>query len=278
MDLARLAMLRAEAISRTIDDAKRCQQLANTGRCLLDVEADIAQARSFLAQAMEMADRLGIGAIELDWGKGLLARWEGDLDGAHAALIHAADAARLGEGGWREFDCLIWLAKLGLERGSPAETVAACDRVAERTALQGHAENPVAAALRALADPRSPALGESLERLRAYDDKTNLAYVLNCCASRALADGEPELANTYATEALAAAQAIKQPTETIVATVLSMQCAAGGNERFSVASVSMLNQTALSARAKGFLDQAVLPQTQAFQRSLQRPRAHTSSS
>ena len=36
--------LRAEKISRTADTATRCQQLANTGRCLLDVEASIPRA------------------------------------------------------------------------------------------------------------------------------------------------------------------------------------------------------------------------------------------
>ena len=111
MSGVRLATLHAEAMSRTTDQATRCHQLANTGRCLLDVEQEIDQARAFLHEADMLATRLNLRFVELDWGKGLIARWDGNLEAAHAAMSRALTLARMREEHWREIECLVWLAR-----------------------------------------------------------------------------------------------------------------------------------------------------------------------
>ena len=65
---ARDATLRAEALSHRSDRKARCQQLANSGRCLMEVEFDIPRARGFLAEAKRLADELSQSVVELDWG------------------------------------------------------------------------------------------------------------------------------------------------------------------------------------------------------------------
>ncbi len=57
----------------------RCLQLANTGRCLLDIEADPARGRALLDEAAALAAGLGLQVMEIEWGRGLVARAEGDL-------------------------------------------------------------------------------------------------------------------------------------------------------------------------------------------------------
>ena len=50
--------LRAEEASRQADDITRCGQLANTGRCLLEVEQQISRAFILIDQAETMAKAL----------------------------------------------------------------------------------------------------------------------------------------------------------------------------------------------------------------------------
>jgi hypothetical protein len=53
----------------------------------------------------------------------------------------------------------------------------------------------------------------SLAALRERDAKAHLAYALNEVAARALDGGDAEAAARLATEALAAAQAVRRPTQ-----------------------------------------------------------------
>ena len=72
--------LQAEEASRKADDITRCGQLANTGRCLLEVEQQISRAFILIDQAETMAKTLGLDFVELEWARSHAVRWKGDLD------------------------------------------------------------------------------------------------------------------------------------------------------------------------------------------------------
>jgi len=220
---ARQAILLAEERSRGGDEYARCQQLASTGRCLLEVEFDIGRAREFLRKAERMAVTLTQNIVELDWGRGLIARWDGDLVTAQAAMRRALALARLREDRWREMECLVWMAKIAIEGGQFGETDAFCDDIDAVAARIGDGPAPVADALRAIArilggaDERPRELERTLAALRALDDKAQLAYVLNQIAAYRFERGYRQGALAAAAEALGAAETVKRATEIIVA-------------------------------------------------------------
>jgi DNA-binding SARP family transcriptional activator len=220
---AQQAILRAELLSRPLDELTRVQQLANTGRCLLEVEGDVARARSFLREAGEIASRLEKSFVELDWGRGLVARWDGDLVAAQESMRRALMLARLREDRWREMECLVWIAKIASETGQAAEVAAVCDEIDAIAARIGDGPAPVADALRTLALMQNHVpnaerqLKQNLAALRTLDDKAQLAYILNQIAFFHVNNGDWESAKAAATEALAAAQAVNRNTEVIVA-------------------------------------------------------------
>ena len=161
--------------------------------------------------------------VELDWGRGLIARWDGDLVTAQAAIRRALALARLREDRWREMKCLVWMAKIAIEGELFDEACAVCDEIDAVAARIGDGPAPVADALRAIAhtlngaDERQPELQRILAALRALDDKAQLAYVLNQIAAYRLERGHREGALAAATEALGAAEAVKRATEIVVA-------------------------------------------------------------
>ncbi len=216
---ARQATLRAEKISRTADSAARCHQLANTGRCLLDVESAIPRALALVQEATAIAEAGNLQFVELEWGRALAARWNGDLDEADARMQRALAFARLREDRWREGECLVWLATIALERSDFGEVAIRCDEMEHI----GSAPAPVLGTLRALAglaasDPDAGArLQASLAELRVLDDKARLAHLLNTGAALSLQGGDHAGARAAASEALEVARALRRPTEIAVA-------------------------------------------------------------
>jgi len=262
----RAATLHAEAMSRTADAVTRCQQLANTGRCLLEVEQDVGRAREFLDEATIVAERANLRIAELDWGLGLVARWDGDLDTAHRMMSRAFALAQLKEDHWREIECLVWRAKIDLERGDLALVAANAREIALVSERIGVPLLPVAETLRALAEYQPGesgrlALDKALVGLREFDDKANLAYVLNRCATIALAEGDGRRARVLADEALAAAKVVHRITETVVANaLLVVACIAlnddAGTRRHLTDLSALPDGQMLSARAASALAHA----------------------
>lgn len=251
--------LAAERLTQRADPATHCQQLANSGRCLLDIEADPVRGRALLEEASELAAALGLRVMEIEWGRGLLARNDGDLDGARESLAGAVALARAAENHWREYECMVWLATVELEQGRFADVLRHVQEILAAAALMGDMPAPFAQGLAALARLRmregtgdavhegagdaahegagdgphegagedaGEALAASLAALRALDDKAHLAYLLNEAAALALGDGRPEAAAACADEALAAARAVRRPSE--VAVALARLVSAGG--------------------------------------------------
>ena len=230
LEATRVATLRAERLTRSADAVTHCQQLANSGRCLLEVESDMAHARALIAAASAKADSMNLQLIELEWARGLIARWDGELDTAQAALRTSVGLARVREDRWREFECLVWLATIELERGQFDAVEQVCQEVAEVATRMGDVNAPMGAALRSLAsERRAPdgtadnartVLEASLAEFRRLDDKVHLAYVLNQAAALDLEHDRLAQAEAAATEALGAAQRVGRNTEIIVAQAL----------------------------------------------------------
>jgi hypothetical protein len=274
---ARAATLEAERISRNADDATRCQHLANTGRCLLDVEADIERARSFVSEAARLAAKLGLHLVEIEWGLGLVARWEGDVDAAHAHTNRAVTLARMRENRWREIECILWLAKIDLERQNYDCVIMHCDAMIRLADRIGYANAPIANGLRFLAQWRKSfraaerrEVDKHISQLRDFDDKANLAYFLNECAVFELEHGMAKQAQAHAREALAAACAVHRPTETIVANAILARIAQASGDENGVAEhianlTSVANLQHLSSRARSHMEIALSP-SRGFQR------------
>jgi len=261
----REATLRAELMSRGGDDTARCLQLANTGRCLMEVESDLPKARELVASAVELAQAQSLQVIELEWARGLIARWDGDWDGAQRLVRAAVSIARARQDRWREFECLIWLATIEFERGRWDEVRQLGAEVTQVAARVGGGLNaPFGEALRALAAwgavaPGEPgpasraALDASLGHLRTLDDKAHLAYVLNQVAALELGAGHAEAAAAAADEALRAASAVRRSTE--IATAKALLARAHG----ATGELAQLAQGELSARARRVVVAAAAP-------------------
>lgn len=216
---AREASLAAERCTRRSDDITRCQQLANTGRCLVNIEADGDQGRQLLGEAEALATELQLPVMELEWGRGLLARADGDLATAREALSNAVAMAQAAANHWREYECMLALATTEYELGLADEVLRHAAEVAAAARRMGEAEVPFADALAALTRWRRGELEvaeivrTSLAALRERDDKANLSYTLNEAAMLLLAAGDAAQASRYAEEALAAAAAVRRPTQ-----------------------------------------------------------------
>ena len=89
---AREATLAAERMTRRADAATHCLQLANSGRCLLDIEADTQRGRELLAEAAALAAELQLKVMEIEWGRGLVARADGDLERRARGLVERGGA------------------------------------------------------------------------------------------------------------------------------------------------------------------------------------------
>ena len=265
---ARHAILHAEERSRRGDEFSCCQQVAITGRLLLEVEFDVARARDFLREAERMAAVLMHSFVELDWGRGLIARWDGDLVTAQAAIRRALALARLREDRWREMKCLVWMAKIAIDGELFDEACAVCDEIDAVAARIGDGPAPVADALRATAQTlkgageRQPELQRTLAALWALDDKAQLAYVLNQIAAYRLERGYRQGAFAAATEALGAADAVKRATEIDVARSLLARRAAAGVDESEAAPSSPARpecfdgDASTSARARAWSDRS----------------------
>ena len=266
---AQLAILRAEKLTRPLDELTRVQHLANTGRCLLEVEGDIQRARLFLREAEEIAVRLEKNFVELDWGRGLVARWDGDLGKAQESMRRALMLARLSEDRWREMECLVWIAKIAVENGQSSEVGIVCDEIDAIAFRIGDGPAPVADALRTLAMMQMHVpnaeqhLKLNLDALRNQDDKAQLAHILNQVAIFHLKSGNLERANTTAKEALVAAQAVNRSTEIIVA-ISVLACSSSDkvgrielHRNFKKLLFDLGDFSLLSARARTFLYQAL---------------------
>jgi len=157
--------------------------------------------------------------MELEWGRGLVARADGDLHGARAALSRAVALGRAVANHWREYECMLALATVEFELARYDDVLRHVAQVADAARRMGEPQVPFADALAALARQRlgepgaDAAIVASLAALRERDAKAHLSYALNEAALHALHAGVAADATRLASEALAAALAVRRPSQ-----------------------------------------------------------------
>ncbi|HTU02167.1 MAG TPA: AAA family ATPase, partial [Candidatus Sulfotelmatobacter sp.] len=230
---AQESTLRAAAVGRAADGAVQARQLANTARCLTELETEIGRARKLIGEAEALARPLGIEICELHWGRGLLQRWDGEAERAADSLAQALALARRAEDRWREYKCLTWQAMLDLERGLYPDAEARCGELMQVAEKLGEEEVPFVTTVAGLArlgkgGQAAELLTRGLDGLRAVDDKFYLAYALNLAAILHLENGERDAAHISATEALSNAEAMQRRSESVIATATLTRLERGG--------------------------------------------------
>ena len=255
--------LRAAEVGRSADAATAAAQLANTARCLLELEIDTGRSRTLLMEASGVLDRSDPKAVELCWGEGLLKRWDGVLDTAVTLMGEALQLARAKEDRWRECKCLGWLAVINLERGEPEICLAHCEELRPLAARMGESgELPFVLAIEALArlilflPDAAHGLWSAVEQLRAFDSKAHLAYVLNAAAAMAFEAGNLAQASSAAQDALIAAEATRRVCEVansraMLAQILAAQGDSSGASRWLDPILALVREgDGLSSRAR----------------------------
>jgi DNA-binding SARP family transcriptional activator len=249
--------------ARAATSTTAVRQLANAGQCLAQIQRDMVSARTFLRDAERLADDLGveIGAGEL--GLGMLAIWDGELDRAREHLGRALRLLRQERDRYAECTCLIYLARLELERNRPDQALTHCKELIPVASGMGEgSEAPVAAALEALAQlalgvPETDSrLTEVLDTLAGIDAQAALAYALNAAALLDVRAGRSEAARQHAERALESAQRVGRGTEAAFARILLAEVAlAEGHRRAARAHLEpvlplALDPNALDARTR----------------------------
>ena len=274
--LAETSTLRAAAAGLSADETTRAYQLANTARCLLELETEVGRARELIQEGDALSSPLRLELCELHWARGLLHRWDGEAETALISITRALELAREDEDHWREYKCLTWLAVIEQEQGRYLEMQARCAELKAVAARLGEDETPFAATLQALAQlaSKNPAatepLAEALRQLRTVDDKSYLAYALNSAARLHLRAGSIDQARIYAAEALAAASAMRRANEIAIARAMLAQT--GGTDCAQDAesvAIAPSDCDSLSARARSTLRE-LLEFSRRFQRSFPR--------
>ncbi len=266
-ELAHQATLRAERISRTADVATHFRQAANTAYCLLAVESSIPRALDLIREAETLAETNNLDFVDLNIGRALAARWRGDLDTASSQIGRAISFAEFREDRFYQAEAMIWLTTIALERGDYDEVEVRCDEFASKLAEVDSLRMPIIEAMQALArvaraEAGAQELFESrLERVRAIDDKSRLAFLLNTFADLCLRNGAAGRAKAAAEEALALASMLRRATEAVVAhAILGRLDSAAGEIQQAVAHLEAARALdpvdIRSARALFYLEEA----------------------
>ena len=148
---AEASTLRAAAAGRSADETTRANQLANTARCLLELETEIGRSRDLIREGSAIVDSAS------DWSyASCTGRGDCCIDGMakpRRPCIHRprSGARPQGRRPWREYKCLTWLAMLEQELGRYAEMQARCAELRTVAARLGEDETPFVATLQALA-------------------------------------------------------------------------------------------------------------------------------
>ena len=74
---AQASTLRAAEAVRNLDAVIAATQLANTARCLMELESDVDRSRRMLAEAATVLRRHRFEAVECFWCEALVRRWGG---------------------------------------------------------------------------------------------------------------------------------------------------------------------------------------------------------
>lgn len=266
---ARQSTLRAAEVGRGADRQTFAQQLANTARCLIELEVEIPRARSVLAEAKTLLGPKGQLVCELQWGLGLLERWAGNICEATTRVECALSLARNAEDRWRQYKCVTWLAVLEFERGRFSIARDRCQDLRVVAEQLGESAVPFADTLDALANLAESSseeldrLDAALSGLRAVDDKSHLAYALNAAVVLCLGRQLLQAAKAYAEEALDVARTMQRQGEIAIAEAMlavldTGRSANGIQKRLGRLRKQVADQDRFNARARTLVGQAVV--------------------
>jgi len=224
--------LRAELASRGTNDQHRAAGIAETARCLVILERDLAQAEALLLEARALSERSGESNWAIFDGVGLLRLHAGALDDAKAAFEQAWMLAKKTGNRLQEFMSLEHLVMTSIHRRDPDE---AC-RYAKELAgigekLREGSERPLGRALLALCRFKKgeledhSTLEEALQELRDVDAKQRLAFVLTQAAEVEAERGNLQSASLRAAEAEKLGRILQQPSELALASAVLLRIA-----------------------------------------------------
>jgi DNA-binding SARP family transcriptional activator len=237
-DAARSNTLRALDAARGGDRLIEARQLADSARCLLLIERDVAQAQAMIVEARASLGPPGDHLANLAWARGLLERFRGEIPPAMMALGDALEGYRRQRSPWEIFQVLSMAVTCHLEAGEAVAALERCGELGEVAAMMAEGSEPtVAVALEALArlalgQPGAERAAEDATRaLKDLDAKAVLAYVLCGLAEHALAAGALDAAERWAGEALTTAALVDRRSEIGVARALLGRVALARNDR-----------------------------------------------
>ena len=267
---AERASLEAARLGRLAAGAAGARQLANSARCIIQLEGDVTRARGLLADAGRLARESALEDVELHWGRGLLAHWDGELDLALESLEAALGMASALGDRWRQCSCLYWLASIQYDRGDLEPALARANELEElgrRMTDEGKASFGRGVGALCGYDREdtsaSSQLQVALDGLRRCDAKAHLAWVLNRDAARRFVARETAAATRAAREALAAAEAVRRPCEVARARSLLARMAledgdfVAAREYIAPMRAALAERDVLSAPARILTQQAI---------------------
>jgi tetratricopeptide (TPR) repeat protein len=209
-DQARAHSLKAEEATREADPETRLKAVANTARCLLQLERDQDKAAELLDQARQLSEDLDQPVLDIPWGTGLLHLMNGQPNEARTALEQGVEMAAAQDNHWAHFECLSRLSMLDLSVGNGAAVLrrdvplrAVAEKLGEGSEL-ALAGVLLALAGRQMGNPPGD-LESALEALREADSKGLLSYALVEAGQIEFIYGNLEKAAASAEEAAEAA-------------------------------------------------------------------------
>jgi DNA-binding SARP family transcriptional activator len=217
---ARQASLFALDAGRAADGKTSARQLANTSRCLLQLERDIGRARALAKEALQRAS--GDETEELLWALALIRHFDGEDDAALALLERTAALLDLSRDRWRAVRCQTHLVMIAIERGRPEAATRADDLLELARKLGDDFDFQLAEGLAAIAHSTADAerslerLDRVIAKLRTLESKAAVAYLQNWAAKLELRSGRPESAAVRSREALVSAECIERRSEALL--------------------------------------------------------------
>ena len=217
--------MQAERVSRAGEEEAHILGMAEAAKCLVLLERDLSQADALAMEASALAQRRDVQYPALPLAMGLLRYYEGRLDDAVEYLEDARTICKARGDRANEYLANEYLVMIEVERDDYAAAMARCRPLLELAArLREGSEHPFALALEALCgygiNGRDTGLDERLQEVRAADAKQRLTFLLNRAAALDLRCGQLDTALQRSTEALALAELMERPTESLLARVV----------------------------------------------------------